>query len=140
MLPCPERPPPAETGGFSWYGAEFTKYKCPDGKMFANGFYPFMYSNCTVEKVWDPPETMECIRELFFSDTCFSNPYFNSSRYTPFCTNINQFQLDLVKLTHLKHSWVLMLIGQRKVGLVAQKLFIRVRTRKQRTKTCYQVL
>ena len=31
--------------------------------MFENGNFPFWYSNCTVEKVWDPVEVEECIRK-----------------------------------------------------------------------------
>ena len=63
MLPCPTQPPKAEEGGWLWYDIEFSKYKCPNGKMFANGNFPYWYSNCTVEKRWDPPEAEECVRK-----------------------------------------------------------------------------
>ena len=35
--------------------------------MFENGNFPFWYSNCTVEKVWDPAEVEECIRKYKYS-------------------------------------------------------------------------
>ena len=35
--------------------------------MFENGNFPFWYSNCTVEKVWDPAEGEECIRKYRYS-------------------------------------------------------------------------
>ena len=63
VLPCPEQPPPISEGGWLWYDKEFSKYKCPNGKMFKNGNFPYWYSNCTVEKVWDPADVEECIRK-----------------------------------------------------------------------------
>ena len=62
VLPCPELPPLIGEGGHFWYHAEFSKYQCPNGRMFASGNFPFWYSNCTVEKVWDPTDVEECIR------------------------------------------------------------------------------
>ena len=67
VLPCADRPPPIEEGGWLWYDKEFSKYKCPNGKMFENGNFPFWYSNCTVEKVWDPAVVEECIRKYKYS-------------------------------------------------------------------------
>ena len=54
-----------EEGGWLWYDIEFSKYKCPNGKMFANGNFPYSFSNCTVEKLWDPPEAEQCVCKLF---------------------------------------------------------------------------
>ena len=55
----------------SWYryDKEFTRYKCPNGYMFSGGNYPYWYSNCTVEKVWDPAEVEACTERL-----CESKP------------------------------------------------------------------
>ena len=61
VLPCPEKPPLIEEGGYMWYSNEITTYKCPDGKAFANGDYPYWTSTCTVIKEWDPPEVEKCI-------------------------------------------------------------------------------
>ena len=64
LLPCPKPPPEVPVGGWHWYDLEFTKYKCPNGHMFANGNYPYWYSNCTVSKIWDPLETENCMRKI----------------------------------------------------------------------------
>ena len=69
VLPCPEQPPPysdkletnQHVGGSRWYHIEFTRYQCPPGKEFATGAFPYWYSNCTVEKLWDPSEVEECV-------------------------------------------------------------------------------
>ena len=37
--------------------------------MFSGGNYPYWYSNCTVEKVWDPAEVEACTERL-----CESKP------------------------------------------------------------------
>ena len=61
MLPCPEQPPDPSPGGSRWYHIEFTRYSCPRGKEFESGLYPYWYSNCTVEKLWDPETIEECV-------------------------------------------------------------------------------
>ena len=69
VLPCPEQPPPnsllteanQHEGGYRWYHVEFTRYQCPPGKIFQSGIFPYWYSNCTVEKMWDPPVVEECV-------------------------------------------------------------------------------
>ena len=61
MLPCPEQPPDPSPGGSRWYHIEFTRYSCPRGKEFDSGLYPYWYSNCTVEKLWDPETIEECV-------------------------------------------------------------------------------
>ena len=77
MLPCPQGPPPppvvtgvapdeVSKGGHRWYHVEFTRYSCPAGKIFSSGMFPFWYSNCTVEKVWDPDVADTCIGESNF--------------------------------------------------------------------------
>ena len=63
VLPCPSQPPAVIDGGWMWYGVDFTKYKCPNGLYFKGGNYPYMYSNCTIVKTWDPPAMAECIRK-----------------------------------------------------------------------------
>ena len=63
MLPCPEYPPEKSLGGWFWYDMQNSRYKCPNGFMFANGNYPYWYSNCTMAKIWDPPTVEECIRK-----------------------------------------------------------------------------
>ena len=63
LLPCPDQPPPKVEGGWAWYGLENTRYKCPNGFEFSPGQYPYWYSNCTLAKVWDPPEVEECVRK-----------------------------------------------------------------------------
>ena len=63
VLPCPEYPPEKSLGGWFWYNMENSRYKCPNGFMFANGNYPYWYSNCTMAKIWDPPAVEECIRK-----------------------------------------------------------------------------
>ena len=63
VLPCPKKPPGPPIGGWNWYDLENTKYKCPNGYMFESGSYPFWFSNCTVAKIWDPPEAEKCIRK-----------------------------------------------------------------------------
>ena len=60
VLPCPEAPPLPMTGGWSWYGIQATQYKCPNGHQFINNAYPYWYSNCTLEKIWDPPVVQDC--------------------------------------------------------------------------------
>jgi hypothetical protein len=64
VLPCPEFPAEKPEGGWFWYDMENSRYKCPNGLMFADGNYPYWYSNCTPAKVWDPEEVEECIRKL----------------------------------------------------------------------------
>ena len=70
MLPCPTQPPPntdhsnQHIGGSRWYHIEFTRYQCPPGKEFESGMFPYWYSNCTVEKLWDPPEVEECVGKI----------------------------------------------------------------------------
>ena len=68
VLPCPKRPPPKPEGGWFRYGLQESRYKCPNGLEFHNEitdqrFYPYWYSNCTVAKIWDPPETQKCVRK-----------------------------------------------------------------------------
>ena len=72
LLPCPKPPPNPPVGGWWWYDLQNTRYKCPNGFMFETdesnpltGAYPWWYSNCTVAKLWDPPETAKCIRKYF---------------------------------------------------------------------------
>ena len=65
VLPCAIVPAPYRTAGEFWYHIEFSKYRCPDGKMFPNGNFPYVYSNCTVKKVWDPPLIDSCIGMLW---------------------------------------------------------------------------
>ena len=64
MLPCPEFPAEKPEGGWFWYDMENSRYKCPNGLMFADGNYPYWYSNCTPAKVWDPEEVENCIRKF----------------------------------------------------------------------------
>ncbi len=63
VLPCPKQPPPKPDGGWFWYGLEKSRYKCPNGFMFATGQYPYWNSSCTPSKIWDPPEVAKCIRK-----------------------------------------------------------------------------
>jgi len=63
VLPCPGSPPAMSDGGWMWYGAEYTKYKCPNGMFFKSGNYPYIYSNCTIVKTWDPPVIDPCVRK-----------------------------------------------------------------------------
>ena len=60
VLPCPEAPPLPMAGGWSWYGIQSTQYKCPNGHQFINNAYPYWYSNCTLQKIWDPPAVQDC--------------------------------------------------------------------------------
>ena len=61
VLPCVEQPPKAPSGGQRWYDIEFVRYACPSGKKFQHGSFPYLYSNCTVEKQWEPPSVEKCI-------------------------------------------------------------------------------
>jgi hypothetical protein len=63
VLPCKKYPPPPPTGGWMWYNNYNTKYRCPDGFEFSSGSFPYWYSNCTVLKVWDPPQADTCKRK-----------------------------------------------------------------------------
>ena len=63
MLPCPKFPAEKPLGGWFWYDMENSRYKCPNGFMFADGSYPYWYSNCTPAKIWDPAEVEDCIRK-----------------------------------------------------------------------------
>ena len=63
VLPCPVAPPGKSEGGWSWYGIENTRYKCPNGHRFSSGNYPYWYSNCTLAKTWDPPAVEQCVRK-----------------------------------------------------------------------------
>ena len=65
MLPCPKFPAEKPPGGWFWYDMENSRYKCPNGLMFADGNYPYWYSNCTPAKVWDPEKVEDCIRKIF---------------------------------------------------------------------------
>ena len=51
------------------YHKEYTRYKCPNGYMFSGGNYPYWYSNCTVQRRWDPAQVETCIPRL-----CDSRP------------------------------------------------------------------
>ena len=71
VLPCPKQPPGKPEGGWFEYHLESSKYKCPNGYEFLNEeigqrFYPYWYSNCTIAKAWDPQETEDCVRKLFY--------------------------------------------------------------------------
>ena len=61
VLPCPGVPPSVESGAMMWYDIQFTRYTCPAGKQFESGAFPYWYSNCTVEKIWDPPAVAICV-------------------------------------------------------------------------------
>jgi hypothetical protein len=62
-LPCPDSPPASPEGGWSWYEYDRNKYKCPNGYMFKTEDYPYWRANCTVQKVWQPLEVIDCVRK-----------------------------------------------------------------------------
>jgi hypothetical protein len=65
-LPCRDQPPLFTPGGWFWYGLENSRYKCPNGFKFENGNYPYWYSNCTIQKTWDPPAVESCVRKYTY--------------------------------------------------------------------------
>ena len=60
-LPCEKTPPELPVGGWTWYEFDFSRYKCPNGFGFADGSYPYWFSECGADKNWLPDEVDECV-------------------------------------------------------------------------------
>ena len=107
MLPCPEFPAEKPEGGWFWYDMENSRYKCPNGLMFADGNYPYWYSNCTPAKVWDPEEVEVCIRKFF--QLIWPHSFFKVSKSYHLSVfivfhNFWQFSLD-VEVSQIFLTW-----------------------------------
>ena len=64
VMPCSIGQIPATPeGGMSWFNISMITYSCPPGKMFADGSYPFFYSECSPNRQWTPEVLPECIRK-----------------------------------------------------------------------------
>ena len=60
-----------------WYGLVNTRYKCPNGFEFTSDSYPYTYSNCSVQKKWEPPAVEDCKGKAVFF--CKNHPFSSTS-------------------------------------------------------------